>query len=158
MRSPRSGADGVVGIAEVFRNALFRRFHYRPPRPLLYKEASRLLLDVASTPPESGGEWRSPSFVLDQRNTRGHRPRLQSISRFCNALISGGDLPAQFIHSCFDPAYRHYVDRLLNRRGGRELKKKVAKQPYCERTGWSFSREFARFRLLSECWKQSKPA
>jgi len=91
MRSPRSGADGVVGIAEVFRNALFRRFHYRPPRPLLYKEASRLLLDVASTPPESGGEWRSPSFVLDQRNTRGHRPRLQSISTFCNTLKLGGE-------------------------------------------------------------------
>ena len=32
----------------------------RPPRPLLYQEASRLLLDVASTPPVSGGEWRSP--------------------------------------------------------------------------------------------------
>src|SRR5215467_1720481 len=51
------------------------------------KEASRLLIEVASTPPISGGEWRAPnSFTpsymntrisLNQRNTRGHTARLQ---------------------------------------------------------------------------------
>src|SRR5215467_10983404 len=35
MRSHRSGADGVVRIAEVFWNAFFRNgFHSGPPRPL----------------------------------------------------------------------------------------------------------------------------
>jgi hypothetical protein len=60
MRSHRSGADGVVGIAEVFRNAALEEmvpFSTTPSAPL--KEASRLLLDVASTPPVSGGEWRA---------------------------------------------------------------------------------------------------
>src|SRR5262245_25376581 len=60
MRSHRSGADGVVGSAEVFRNAFFRgdgSMSTTPSAPL--KEASRLLLDVASTPPMSGGEWRT---------------------------------------------------------------------------------------------------
>src|SRR5215467_16020395 len=59
-RTYRSGAGGVVGMAEVFRNAFFRRglpFSTTPSAPL--KEASRLLLDVASTPPVSGGEWRA---------------------------------------------------------------------------------------------------
>src|SRR5215472_8129853 len=56
MRSHRSGADGVVGIAELFRNAFLEEvpFWTTPSAPL--KEASRLLLDVASTPPMSGGE------------------------------------------------------------------------------------------------------
>ena len=61
-KKPRShgrGADGVVGIAEVFRNAFLEGvpFPTTPSAPL--KEASRLLLDVASTPPMSGGEWRT---------------------------------------------------------------------------------------------------
>src|SRR5262245_37794204 len=29
------------------------------------KEASRLFLDVASTPPTSGGEWRAPIYLKD---------------------------------------------------------------------------------------------
>jgi hypothetical protein len=84
MRSDRSGADGVVGIDEVFRNAFLEELPplTTPSAPL--KEASRLLLDVASTPPASGGE-----------------------------------LPAQFIHTCFDPAYGHYLDRLLGEEGGK---------------------------------------
>src|SRR5215831_20935214 len=67
MRSHRSGADGVVGIDEVFKNAFlegvpfsttinaspYRARASRPSAPL--KEASRLLLDVASTHPMSGG-------------------------------------------------------------------------------------------------------
>src|SRR5215467_7805045 len=60
MRSHHSGADGVVGIGEVFKNAFLEGvpFSTTPSAPL--KEASRLLLDVASTPPVSGGEWRAP--------------------------------------------------------------------------------------------------
>jgi hypothetical protein len=63
MRSHRSGADGVVGIDTVFQNAFrdgFLRkvpFQTTPSAPL--KEVSRLLIDVASTPPMSGGEWRT---------------------------------------------------------------------------------------------------
>src|SRR5262249_3274613 len=86
MRSHRSGADGVVGIDEVFKNAFlegvpfsttinaspYRARASRPSAPL--KEASRLLLDVASTHPMSGGEWRTqihpcfdaPSFTGSQ--------------------------------------------------------------------------------------------
>jgi hypothetical protein len=56
------------------------RFPTTPSAPL--KEAARLLLDVASTPPMSGGERR-----------------------------------AQFIHTFFDPAYRHYLDTLLLQEG-----------------------------------------
>src|SRR5215471_14876514 len=36
-------------------------FRTTPSAPL--KEASRLLLDVASTPPVSGGEWRARQFI-----------------------------------------------------------------------------------------------
>src|SRR5215831_16355566 len=59
MRSHLSGADGVVGIDAVFRNAFLEKvpFLTTPSAPL--KEASRLLLDVASTPPMSGGEWHA---------------------------------------------------------------------------------------------------
>ena len=43
--------DGVVGIDEVFQNAFLEEvpFWTTPSAPL--REASRLLLDVASTPP-----------------------------------------------------------------------------------------------------------
>src|SRR5215467_5926940 len=37
-----------------------------PAAPL--KEASRLLLDVASTPPMSGGEWHHPKFIHSFQN------------------------------------------------------------------------------------------
>src|SRR5262249_11520307 len=59
MRSHRSGADGVVGIDEVFQNAFLEEVPFRttPSAPL--KEASRLLLDVAAAPPMSGGEWHA---------------------------------------------------------------------------------------------------
>ena len=59
LRSLLSAADGVVGIDEVFQNALLEEvpFWTTPSAPL--KEASRLLLDVASTPPMSGGEWHA---------------------------------------------------------------------------------------------------
>src|SRR5215471_21530270 len=78
LRSLLSAADGVVGIDEVFQNAFLQEvpFWTTPSAPL--KEASRLLLDVASTPPMSGGVWH-----------------------------------AQFIHTFFEAAYRHYLDRLL---------------------------------------------
>ena len=58
-----NGADGVVGIDEVFPNAFLEEvpFSTTPSAPL--KEASRLLLDVAATPPMSGGEWRAVQFV-----------------------------------------------------------------------------------------------
>jgi len=83
LRSLISAADGVVGIDEVFQNAFLEEvpFWTTPSAPLM--EASRLLLDVASTPPMSGGEWHG-----------------------------------QFIHTFFDPAYRHYLDRLLSKEGG----------------------------------------
>ena len=70
-RSLLSAADGVVGIDEVFQNAFLEEVSFwptinasayqarasRPSAPL--KEASRLLLDVASTPPMSGGVWHA---------------------------------------------------------------------------------------------------
>jgi len=58
-RSLLSAADGVVVIDEVFQNAFLEEvpFWTTPSAPL--KEASRLLLDVASTPPMSGGEWHA---------------------------------------------------------------------------------------------------
>src|SRR5215831_20299379 len=63
LRSLLSAADGVVGIDEVFQNAFLEEipFWTTPSAPL--KEASRLLLDVASTPPMSGGEWGAPQFI-----------------------------------------------------------------------------------------------
>src|SRR5215469_13076373 len=69
---------GWSGLPKCFGMHSLRRFPFptTPSAPL--KEASRLLLDVASTPPMSGGEWR-----------------------------------AQFIHTFLEPAYRHYLDRLL---------------------------------------------
>src|SRR5215831_1867033 len=50
---------GVVGIDDVFHNAFLEEvpFWTTPSAPL--KEASRLLLDVASNPPMSGGEWHA---------------------------------------------------------------------------------------------------
>src|SRR5215471_5552728 len=74
-RSLLSAADGVVGIDEVFQNAFLKEVPFwttinaspyrarasRPSAPL--KEAARLLLDVASTPPISGGEWHAAQFI-----------------------------------------------------------------------------------------------
>src|SRR5215471_7949461 len=59
LRSLLSAADGVVGIDAVFQNAFLEEipFWTTPSAPL--KEASRLLLDVASTPPMSGGVWHA---------------------------------------------------------------------------------------------------
>ena len=59
LRSLLSAADGMVGIDEVFQNAFLEEipFWTTPSAPL--KEASRLLLDVAATPPMSGGEWHA---------------------------------------------------------------------------------------------------
>jgi hypothetical protein len=59
MRSLRSGADGVLGIAEEFRNAFLERVPFPTTPSAPSKEASRLLLDVASTPPMSGGDLRT---------------------------------------------------------------------------------------------------
>ena len=99
MRSHRSGADGVVAIAAVFQKCILKRSPFlttinaspyrarasRPSAPL--KEASRLLLDVASTPPISGGEGAHLNlFTQNQRNTRGRRPRLQSGAAVFNWL------------------------------------------------------------------------
>src|SRR5262252_9780035 len=50
------------------------------------KEASRLLLDVASTPPVSGGEWRAAQFVHTFYDRAYNRFR-----RFCNTLLKGGE-------------------------------------------------------------------
>jgi hypothetical protein len=66
MRSHRSGADGVVRIAEVFRNALLERVPFRTTPSAPSKEASRRLLNVASTPPISGGEWPTPFLPIWQ--------------------------------------------------------------------------------------------
>ena len=79
-RSLLSAADGVVGIDEVFQSAFLEEVRFwttinaspyrarasRPAAPL--KEASRLLLDVASTPPMSGGEWHHPKFIHSFQN------------------------------------------------------------------------------------------
>src|SRR5262245_11675149 len=77
MRSHCSGADGVVGIDELLRIAFLKKvpFPTTPSAPL--KEASRHLLDVASTPPMSGGEWRPNSFFIDSdyRNYLGRQHR-----------------------------------------------------------------------------------
>ena len=63
-RSHGSGADGVVGIGEVFQNAFLRRGSILSTTPSApSKEGSRHLLDVASTPPISGGEWHAPQFL-----------------------------------------------------------------------------------------------
>ena len=56
-----------------------------PSAPL--KEASRLLLDVASTPPVSGGEWRTRTYSFTPAYT--HLPELLHV--FCNSLMSGGE-------------------------------------------------------------------
>ena len=58
MRSHRSGADGVVGIDAVFRNAFLKEVPFPTTPSAPSNEASRLLLDVAFTPPMSGGESR----------------------------------------------------------------------------------------------------
>ena len=63
MRSHRSGADGVVGIAEIFRNAFFEQVPCLTTPSAPSKEASRLLLDVASTPHAPGGNWQLREFI-----------------------------------------------------------------------------------------------
>src|SRR5215469_14810714 len=63
MRSHHSGADGVVRIAEMFRNAFLKRVPFRTTPSAPSKEASRLLIDVAATPPISGGEWRTQQHL-----------------------------------------------------------------------------------------------
>src|SRR5262249_33874836 len=84
MRSHRSGADGVVGIAEVFGMRFLEEapFSTTPSAPL--KEASRLLLEVASSPPVSGGEWRAAQFIHTFYDRAYSRFR-----RFATALVSG---------------------------------------------------------------------
>src|SRR5215470_7583007 len=59
-------------------------FSTTPSAPL--KEASRLLLDVASTPPVSGGEWRAAQFIHTFYDRAYNRFR-----RFCNTLLKGGE-------------------------------------------------------------------
>ena len=77
LRSLLSAADGLVGSDEVFQNAFLQRvpFWTTPSAPL--KEASRLLLDVASTPPMSGGEWHAQfthTFFDPPTTLLGHTP------------------------------------------------------------------------------------
>src|SRR5215475_2413764 len=103
MRSHRSGADGVVGIDEVFQNAFLEEVPFwttinaspyrarasRPSAPL--KEASRLLLDVPSTPPMSGGEWhaRFIHIFFDRLQTLlGHAPFKGGGSRAAAGVVS----------------------------------------------------------------------
>src|SRR5215471_17561786 len=72
----------------------------RPAAPL--KEASRLLLDVASTPPMPGGEWRAAQFIHT------------FIDRACRMLL----LPFQFVCDAVgivDLAQRFDNRRTLNR-------------------------------------------
>src|SRR5262249_34772948 len=54
---------GWSGMTKCFRMRSFEEvpFSTTPAAPL--KEASRLLLDVASPPPMSGGEWGAPQFI-----------------------------------------------------------------------------------------------
>src|SRR5215469_7180547 len=80
MRSHSSGADGVVGIDEVFQNAFFRRrSHSRPPRPLLKRRLRDFFLmsrppllcqEGSGAPnsftPASTAPTRTPSLVLQQ--------------------------------------------------------------------------------------------
>src|SRR5215467_440967 len=83
---------GWLVLTKCFKMHFWKRFHSGPPRPLRYKEASRLLLDVASTPPMSGGEWRAPIPSLVLRKPRGRRPRLQGEAQNAMAL----QRPARF--------------------------------------------------------------
>ena len=71
-RSHLSAADGVVGIDEVFQNAFLEEvpFWTTPSAPL--KDASRLLIDVASTPPISGGEWRTQYVAKPPSECEAH--------------------------------------------------------------------------------------
>jgi hypothetical protein len=95
-KPPLKGADGVARSASPIGRSLKRR----PAKTHIAAElttpsarnrvASRLLFDRAATPPLRGGEYfphcglsnsLTPSmtarFSWNQRNTRGHRPRLQ---------------------------------------------------------------------------------
>src|SRR5215470_9663004 len=60
-------------------------FSTTPSAPI--KEASRLLIDVASTPPMSGGEWRPVQFV-----TPSTTAPTDDSSLLGQAPVSGGEL------------------------------------------------------------------
>jgi hypothetical protein len=64
-------------------------FPTTPSAPL--KEASRLLLDVASIPPISGGEWRTHSF------SHVHKPQQKRFRRFGTAYYASFHNPAETV-------------------------------------------------------------
>src|SRR5262245_23527089 len=118
MRSNRSGANGVVGIDDVFQNAFLEEvpFWTTPSAPL--KEASRLLLDVASTPPMPGGEWHaqfSPSklrvtfAVISAVPLPGLGPSLRAgVRPYCLEVGIGksGTVVPQNTSACLYPVLR----------------------------------------------------
>src|SRR5213593_2299615 len=65
-RSLRSGADGVVGHTEMFRKCVAERWRVNHHPVRSYKEASRYLLDVASTPAVRRGVSCPKNFVKKQ--------------------------------------------------------------------------------------------
>src|SRR5262249_49493060 len=52
---------GWLGLTKCFRLRSLEEVPFSTTQAASLKEASRLLLDVASTPPRSGGEWRPPN-------------------------------------------------------------------------------------------------
>jgi hypothetical protein len=111
----------------------------RPSAPL--KEASRLLLGVASTPPMSAYVRRGVAHPIHSHlmtarislilgKTRGHRLCLQIfLHEFCNTLISGGELATR-------PKARDYIADLEYR-------------PKSMRNSGSLARSKANFREMN---------
>src|SRR5215831_5475610 len=62
-KPPQRRRRGGWKLTKCFRMHSLKEvpFSTTPSAPL--KEASRLLLDVASTPPMSGGDWRAAQFI-----------------------------------------------------------------------------------------------
>ena len=58
---------GWLGLKKCFKMRSLEEVPFPTPPSAPLKEASRLLLDVASTPPVSGGEWpASHSFIVSK--------------------------------------------------------------------------------------------
>jgi hypothetical protein len=103
MRSHRSGADGVVGIAEIFRDAFFRRgsIPTTPSAPL--KEASRLLLDVASTPPDTRllqkGRMKIEGLGVGGALMHGDSHRIGAYRRFLRFILNVSCRDSMFLRN-----------------------------------------------------------
>ena len=64
---------GWLGLKKCFKMRSLEEVPFPTPPSAPLKEASRLLLDVASTPPMSGGEWRAQ--IIRTIYDRGKNPR-----------------------------------------------------------------------------------